>query len=153
MNFRSRYTNSKAEANPTCASWLLPFRHDFRKIRDPLARAGKRFLVMKYYLDVLYEKIIVGSIKGPIADGVYWVNQHVIDNVLNYAGRGARVLGRYTYEYVDQRGVDGLVNGLATVTGEAGGEVRRVKTGRLQFYALLLVIAVGLFALSLWIFT
>ena len=39
------------------------------------------------------------------------------------------------------------------MTGEAGGEVRRVQTGRLQFYALLLVIAVGLFALSLWIFT
>ena len=108
---------------------------------------------MKYYLDVLYEGIIVRSIKGPVANGVYWVNQHVIDNVLNYAGRGARELGQLTYEYVDQRGVDGLVNGLATVTGEAGGEVRRVQTGRLQFYALMLVVAVGLFALSLWIFT
>ena len=30
------------------------------------------------------------SIKGPIARGVYWFNQHVIDNVLNYTGRGAR---------------------------------------------------------------
>ena len=121
--------------------------------RSGTAEDGRPFLVMKYYLDVLYENIIVASIKGPIANGVYWVNQHVIDNVLNYAGRGARGLGRFTYEYVDQRGVDGLVNGLATVTGEAGGEVRRVQTGRLQFYALLLIIAVGLFALSLWIFT
>jgi NADH-quinone oxidoreductase subunit L len=121
--------------------------------RNPLARAGKHFLVMKYYLDVLYTDIIVGSIKGPVANGVYWVNQHVIDNVLNYAGRGARVLGRFTYEYVDQRGVDGLVNGLAAVTGDAGGEVRRVQTGRLQLYALMLIVAVGLFALSLWIFT
>jgi NADH-quinone oxidoreductase subunit L len=121
--------------------------------RNPLARTGKHFLVMKYYLDVLYENVIVASIKGPIASGVYWVNQHVIDNVLNYAGRGARGLGRLTYEYVDQRGVDGLVNGLATVTGEAGGEVRRVQTGRLQFYALILIVAVGMFALSLWIFT
>jgi NADH-quinone oxidoreductase subunit L len=132
--------------------WLGAGPHDLAE-RNPLARAGKRFLVMKYYLDVLYTDIIVGSIKGPIAAGVYWVNQNVIDNVLNYAGRGARVVGRFTYEYVDQRGVDGLVNGLATVTGEAGGEVRRVQTGRLQFYALILVIAVGLFALSLWIFT
>jgi NADH-quinone oxidoreductase subunit L len=121
--------------------------------RNPLARAGKHFLVMKYYLDVLYTDIIVASIKGAIATGAYWVNQNVIDNVLNYTGRGARALGRFTYEYIDQRGVDGLVNGLATVTGEAGGEVRRVQTGRLQFYALLLIVAVGLFALSLWIFT
>jgi len=121
--------------------------------RNPLARTGKHFLVMKYYLDVLYTDIIVASIKGPIANGVYWFNQNVIDNVLNYTGRGTRALGRLTYEYVDQRGVDGFVNGIATVTGEAGGEVRRVQTGRLQFYALMLIVAVGLFALSLWIFT
>jgi NADH-quinone oxidoreductase subunit L len=108
---------------------------------------------MKYYLDVLYTDIIVGSLKGAVANGVYWVNQHVIDNVLNYAGKGAIGLGRFTYEYVDQRGVDGVVNGLATVTGEAGGELRKVQTGRLQFYALILVLAVGLFALALWIFT
>ena len=55
--------------------------------RNPLARAGKHFLVMKYYLDVLYTDIIVASLKGPIADAVYWFNQKVIDNVLNYAGR------------------------------------------------------------------
>ena len=61
--------------------------------RNPLARAGKHFLVMKYYLDVLYTDIIVASIKGPIAAGVYWFNQHVIDNVLNYAGTGAVGLG------------------------------------------------------------
>ena len=121
--------------------------------RNPLARAGKHFLVMKYYLDVLYTDIIVASIKGPIATGVYWFNQHVIDNVLNYAGRGAVGLGKVTYEYVDQRGVDGAVNGIATLTGESGGAIRRIQTGRLQFYALILVVAVGLFALSLWIFT
>ena len=121
--------------------------------RNPLAHAAKHFLVMKYYLDVLYTDIIVGSIKGPIANAAYWVNQHVIDNVLNYAGRTTVRVGRLTYDYVDQRGVDGVVNGLATVTGESGGAVRRVQTGRLQFYALLLVLAVGVFALALWIFT
>ena len=28
----------------------------------------------------------------------YWVNQHVIDGVVNGAGRGARVVGRFTYD-------------------------------------------------------
>jgi NADH-quinone oxidoreductase subunit L len=121
--------------------------------RNPLARVGKKFLVMKYYLDVLYTDIIVGSIKGPIARAAYWFNQKVIDNVLNFSGRGAMRVGRYTYDYIDQRGVDGLVNGIATVTGESGGAVRRVQTGRLQFYALILVLAVGVFALALWLFT
>ena len=40
-----------------------------------------------------------------------------------------------------------------TFTGESGGAVRRIQTGRLQFYALILVLAVGVFALALWLFT
>ena len=119
--------------------------------RNKVAYAGKQFLINKYYLDYLYEDVIVASIKGPIARAVYWFNQHVIDNVLNYTGRGAAALGRVTYEYVDQKGVDGVVNGIGVSTGEAGGAVRQIQTGRLQFYALMLVLAVGLFALLLWI--
>jgi NADH-quinone oxidoreductase subunit L len=119
--------------------------------RNGLARAGKKFLVNKYYLDWLYEDVIVAAIKGPIARGAYWFNQNVIDNVLNYTGRGARALGKVTYDYVDQKVVDGLVNDIGIVTGETGGAVRQVQTGRLQVYALMLVIAVGVFAAVLWI--
>jgi NADH-quinone oxidoreductase subunit L len=130
----------------------IPALRDLSK-RNNAARVGKRFLVNKYYLDWLYTDVIVGSIKGPIAAAAYWVNQHVIDNVLNYTGRGARALGRITYDYVDQKGVDGLVNGIATVTGETGDAARQIQTGRLQLYAFMLVVAVGAFALALWIFT
>ena len=35
----------------------------------------------------------------------------------------------------------------------AGGATRVVQNGRLQWYALVLVAAVGVFALALWIFT
>jgi NADH-quinone oxidoreductase subunit L len=126
--------------------------HDLAK-RNAAARTGKLILVNKYYLDWLYTDVIVNGIKGPIAAGVYWFNQNVIDNVLNYTGRGARYLGHITYDYIDQKGVDGAINGLATLTDDTGGAVRKIQTGRLQFYALLLVIAVGLFALALWIFT
>ena len=45
------------------------------------------------------------------------------------------------------------MNGIATLTGESGGEVRKIQTGRLQFYALMLVVAVVIFAGALWIFT
>src|SRR5205085_7342431 len=112
-------------------------------LRNGAARVGKRLLVNKYYLDYLYEDVIVAGIRGPVAAAVYWVNQHIIDNVLNYTGRGALILGRLTYDYVDQKGVDGLVNGLGAATGETGGVVRRVQTRRLQFYALMLVGPVG----------
>jgi NADH-quinone oxidoreductase subunit L len=119
--------------------------------RNGLARAGKHLLVRKYYLDDLYEKVIVGSIKGPIARAAYWFNQHVIDNVLNYTGRGARTVGRFTYDYIDQGGVDGLVNGIGVATDDVGGAARQLQTGRLQFYALMLVMAVGLFSLALFV--
>jgi NADH-quinone oxidoreductase subunit L len=77
----------------------------------------------------------------------------VIDNVLNYTGKGAQAAGRYTYNYLDQKGVDGLVNGIGTLTDDSGGEARKLQTGRLQFYALMLVVAVVVFAGALWIFT
>jgi NADH-quinone oxidoreductase subunit L len=117
------------------------------------AKTAHSFLLNKYYLDHLYEDGIVASIKGPIANASYWVNQNVIDAVLNGAGKGTVVLGRFTYRYLDQDGVDGAVNGIANETGAAGGLLRYVQSGRVQRYALLLFGAVGLLALALVIFT
>ena len=121
--------------------------------RNKVLHAGRHFLIKKYYLDDLYENVIVAGIKGPIANAVYWFNQNVIDNVLNYTGRGARALGHITYDYIDQKGVDGLVNGIGMVTDDSGGAVRKIQTGRLQLYAFMLVVAVTIFAAALWIFT
>jgi NADH-quinone oxidoreductase subunit L len=117
--------------------------------RNQLAHAGYQFLVNKYYLDALYENVIVAGISGPIARAAYWFDQHVIDAVINGAGRGAREVGKFTYEKLDQRGVDGAVNGMAEITGESGGLLRYLQSGRVQRYALLLFGAVGLLSLFL----
>jgi NADH-quinone oxidoreductase subunit L len=117
--------------------------------RNKLAHAGYTFLENKYYLDVLYENVVVASIKGGMATAAYWINQHVIDAVVNGAGSGARVVGKFTYEKLDQRGVDGAVNGVAEITGESGGLLRYLQSGRVQRYALLLFGAVGLLSLFL----
>jgi NADH-quinone oxidoreductase subunit L len=120
--------------------------------RNKLAHAGYTLLVNKFYLDVLYEKVIVGSIKGPIARGVYWFNQNVIDGVVNGAGRGTVRAGRFVYDVVDQKGIDAAFNGVAEVTGETGGLLRYLQSGRVQRYALFLFAAVGLLSLLLLIF-
>ncbi|HEV2309886.1 MAG TPA: NADH-quinone oxidoreductase subunit L, partial [Acidimicrobiia bacterium] len=117
--------------------------------RSPVAHAGYTFLVNKYYLDDLYENVIVGSLSGAVARASYWVNQHVIDGVVNGLGRGAVVTARYTYAYLDQRVVDGAVNELAQETGAAGGELRRVQSGSVQRYALLLFGGVAVLSLAL----
>jgi NADH-quinone oxidoreductase subunit L len=119
--------------------------------RNAAARAGYRFLENKYYLDALYEKIIVYGIKAPIARLTYWFDQHVIDGVVNGLGRETRRAARAAYDVVDQQVVDGAVNGLAETTGETGGLLRYVQSGRVQRYALTLFAAVGALSLALWI--
>jgi NADH-quinone oxidoreductase subunit L len=119
--------------------------------RNKFARAGYTFLVNKYYLDVLYENVIVASIRGGIARGCYWLNQHVIDGVVNGVGNGAKATGQWTYDYLDRKVVDGAVNGTAEVTAESGGLLRYFQAGRVQRYALYMFAVVGLLALLLLI--
>jgi NADH-quinone oxidoreductase subunit L len=119
--------------------------------RNAAARAGYRFLENKYYLDDLYENVIVGGIKAPVARASYWINQHVIDGVINAIGRGTAIAARETYDVIDQKVVDGAVNGLAETTGETGGLLRYVQSGRVQRYALTLFAAVGALSLALWL--
>jgi NADH-quinone oxidoreductase subunit L len=119
--------------------------------RNALAHAGYTFLENKYYLDDLYENVIVASIKGSIARASYWVNQRVIDGVVNAMGRGAVNAGKAAYDVLDQEVVDGAINGLAGTTGETGGLLRYVQSGRVQRYALTLFAAVGALSLALWI--
>jgi NADH-quinone oxidoreductase subunit L len=120
--------------------------------RSGAAKAGHGFLVNKYYLDHLYEGVVVAGIKGPIARASYWVNMRVIDGVVNSVGKGSAALGRLTYRYVDRDVVDGAVNGLARETDQAGGLLRPLQSGRLQRYALFLFASVGLIALAIAIF-
>jgi NADH-quinone oxidoreductase subunit L len=106
--------------------------------RNALARGGYQFLVNKYYLDWLYEDVIADGTKGPIARAMYWVNQNVIDALVNAFGVGARVAGSGLYRYVDQAVVDGVVNGSGAVSEESGQFLRRIQTGKVQQYAALL---------------
>ena len=102
----------------------------------------------KYYLDVLYTDIIVGSHQGPDrATASYWFNQHVIDNVLNYAGRGARSARPFTYEYSTSAASTASSTASAIGTGEAGGAARAASRPVVcSSTHLILVCAVGLFA-------
>ena len=120
--------------------------------RNKVARAGYVFLENKYYLDDLYTGVIVGGIKGPIARASNWINQNVIDAVPNGIGKGSVALGQLTYDAIDRDVIDGGVNGLAAGAGGSGGLLRRLQTGRVQWYALALFFAVGLISLAVAIY-
>ena len=49
-------------------------------------RWGYTFLDNKYYLDALYENVIVHAVAHPIAKAANWVNQNVIDGIVNGVG-------------------------------------------------------------------
>ncbi len=92
----------------------------------------------KYYIDDFYMDGIIRPTRGPLARGVNWFNGHVIDLVVNGVGFLAHGVGRLVYSF-DQRGVDGAINASGAATGGAGGLLRRLQTGRVQQYAILVV--------------
>jgi NADH-quinone oxidoreductase subunit L len=117
--------------------------------KNKLLAAGHAFLVNKYYLDHLYEKIIVRGIAHPIAKGAYWINQNVLDGVVNGAGIGTKGIARWVYRNVDQRVVDGAVNGSGVVARGAGGALRPVQSGKVNQYGALLFAAAAVAGLVL----
>jgi NADH-quinone oxidoreductase subunit L len=121
---------------------------DFTR-RNALARAGYSFLWNKYYLDHLYERVIIAGIKGPIARAAYWINQNVLDGIVNGAGIGAREGGRWVYRNVDQRVVDGIVNGTGLASESTGEGLRPIQSGKVSQYGALLFAAAGVGALIL----
>ena len=130
------------------------FLYYWRGVRLPIKAdgAGKpvyKLLENKYYLDNLYEGVIVKGIREPIARAAYWFNQHVLDGVVNGVGVAARGLAKFVYEIVDQKGVDGIVNGAGLASEGSGSLLRHIQTGRVQTYAALMLGAVGVFALAL----
>jgi NADH-quinone oxidoreductase subunit L len=138
-------------------SWLLCVQLYARKNkalvgltqRNKVLGAGYAFLANKYYLDHLYERIIVRSIAHPIARGAYWVNQNVLDGIVNGAGIGSRKIAGWVYRNVDQKVVDGAVNGAGNAAQGAGGALQPVQSGKVNQYGALLFGAAAIGALVL----
>jgi len=117
--------------------------------RNAVLRGGYAFLWNKYYLDALYERVIVRAIAHPIARAAYWVNQNVLDGAVNGAGRISRRTAGWVYRNIDQRVVDGAVNGSGAAARGTGGALRPVQSGKVNQYGALLFAAAAIGALIL----
>jgi NADH-quinone oxidoreductase subunit L len=117
--------------------------------RSKLLGAGHRFLVNKYYLDALYEKVIVRGIAHPIAKAAYWTNQNVLDGIVNAFGIGGKRTGNWIYKNIDQRVVDGAVDGSGSMARGTGGALRPLQSGKVNQYGALLFGAAAVAALVL----
>jgi NADH-quinone oxidoreductase subunit L len=117
--------------------------------RNKALGAGYKFLVNKYYLDALYENVIVRSIAHPIARGAYWINQNILDGIVNGAGTSAKTVAGWVYRNVDQKLVDGAVNSSGNAAQAAGGALQPVQSGKVNMYGALLFGAAAIGALIL----
>jgi NADH-quinone oxidoreductase subunit L len=107
----------------------------------------------KYYIDDLYMNGIINPVKGPLAGFINWTNGYIIDFVVNSAGFATRLLGRFVYDGLDQRGIDLAINEAGAVTSFAGGKLRFLQTGRIQQYAGALFTGALALVVGFWIFT
>ena len=106
--------------------------------RNRVARAGHTLLVNKYYFDHLYTGVIAAGTSGPVARAMNWVNQNVIDGVVNGVAYLSQRSAQFMYRRVDQGMVDGVVNGSGAGAEGSGQILRRLQTGRVQQYGALL---------------
>jgi NADH-quinone oxidoreductase subunit L len=133
------------------AYWFLGKGHGLTE-RSRVFKGLHTLLVEKYYFDHLYTGIIAGGTKGPVAKGVYWFNQHVLDGIVNGVGAGATKVADFTYKYIDQGAVDGTVNGSGSLSN-AFGQIFRQKSGKVQQYGALLfggaIVLAGIFVFAI----
>jgi len=117
--------------------------------RSKVLRGGFLFLKNKYYLDYLYENVIVRAVAHPISKATYWFNQHVIDAAVNDVGIGARKTGTWVYDNIDQKVVDGAVDGSGWIASEAGHGLQPTQSGKVSQYGALLFGAAAVGAIVL----
>ena len=103
------------------AKWLSPSR-----ITGGVFKPFYTLFSRKYYMDELYENIIVKKL------------------LLNGLFKG--------FQKVDENVIDGLVNGVAGGTSKSGNVLRKLQTGNLQYYGLFIGIGVVAIVVCLFIF-
>jgi NADH-quinone oxidoreductase subunit L len=87
--------------------------------------APYKLLSGKYFIDELYQAVIVRPL--------VWISRDVL------------------WQAIDERAIDGTVNGVATVSRETGDRLRHANTGNIRSYATWIVLGVVLFtSLLLW---
>jgi len=122
----------------------------------------------KYYVDEIYgflfvqgshllarasawfDRVVIdGAVNGAaflsrlLSSAFGWFDLEVVDGLVNLIGWFGRVFSAIQ-GWVDLHIVDGLVNAWAMATGWVGDRLRRIQTGQVQDYLLLVLLGIGL---------
>jgi NADH-quinone oxidoreductase subunit L len=116
------------------------------EISDRLATqwsGAHRVLSNKYYVDELYDATVIS---GTFASGrgLWTFDRNVVDGVVNGSG-WATIISAWFSGLTDRTVVDGLVNLVGRVCEEGSFWFRRIQTGLVQNYAVLMLFGVFAF--------
>jgi len=107
------------------------------------ANVARRFkplytlLVNKYYVDELYRATFVAGTLA-LANLGKWIDRKILDGIADGSARWVVRTAFFSGLTLDNRGVDGAVNGAAELALASGNLVRRGQTGRVRTYVLTL---------------
>ncbi len=101
-----------------------------------------KVLSNKYYVDELYDATVIGGTFAA-GRGLWAVDRNVVDGAVNGSG-WVTIVSAWFSGLTDRTVVDGMVNLVGRICEEGSFWFRRVQTGLVQNYALLML--VGIFA-------
>ena len=102
-----------------------------------------RLLSNKYYVDELYDATVISGTYAS-GRGLWSFDRHVVDGAVNGAG-WLTVISAWFSGLTDLTVVDGAVNLVGRIAQEGSYWFRRLQTGLVQTYALVMVFGVFAF--------
>jgi NADH-quinone oxidoreductase subunit L len=112
------------------------------RLKERLA-GPHRVLTNKYYVDELYDATVISGTMAS-ANGLWTFDRTVVDGAVNGSG-WLTIFSSWFSGIIDKYIVDGLVNLVGSALQEASFVFRRVQTGLIQNYALLMLFGVFAF--------
>jgi NADH:ubiquinone oxidoreductase subunit 5 (subunit L)/multisubunit Na+/H+ antiporter MnhA subunit len=132
------------------AAWLV-----YRKGLGFAAKAARvlaplhRLLMNKFYFDELYRATFVEGVLRLASLG-RWFDRVILDGLADGSARWVARTALFSGLTLDNRGVDGLVNGVAKAALSSGNVARMGQTGRVRNYILAMTTA-GAFVVVLFV--
>jgi NADH-quinone oxidoreductase subunit L len=112
--------------------------------RDPTLQMGpvSTALVNKYGFDAFGYRFIVVPVRDTLSRWATYSSNHWLDGIVGGVGRATMSAAQSTYRVLDQRVIDGGVNGAAFSAAWWSERLKRIQSGDVQRYAGALVAGV-----------
>jgi NADH-quinone oxidoreductase subunit L len=94
----------------------------------------------KWYVDEFYHSSFIGGTLG-LGNLLNWFDKWIVDGIVNGSAAFTRVFSKIS-GYFDEYVVDGLVNATAFISGFIGLNFKRIQTGKVQTYLVLVIFSV-----------